>query len=210
MKFLRENWSSLLTILLLIVVGILVLVNPDLYTTIIIRVVGVLLTVLGIYDIVKYFRSEPMEAAKGSGFYSGVIMVTAGAFCIFRLNTLKSVFPMMAVLYGVFQIVLGYRKLQRMVDALRMKLPLWWLQAISAGISLLFGYLIALNPGMTLMNIWVFTGITMIIEGVFDAASLFVRLKNRESNPEKSSEETMPDPAEQGAEPCESSSGVVQ
>lgn len=203
MKFLRENWSSLLTILFLIVVGILVLVNPDLYTTIIIRVVGVLLTLLGIYDIVKYFRSEPMEAAKGSGFYSGVMMVTAGGFCIFRLNTLKSVFPMMAVLYGVFQIVLGYRKLQRTVDALRMKLPLWWLQAISAGISLLFGYLIALNPGMTLMSIWVFTGITMIIEGLFDAASLFVSLRKRENNAGINNTETRPDLAVQGSEPCE-------
>ena len=179
MKFLREYWSSLLTILFLLVVGILVLVNPDLYTTIIIRVVGVLLTLLGIYDIIKYFRAEPKEAAKGSSFYSGVMMVTAGGFCIFRLNTLKNVFPMMAVLYGVFQIVLGYRKLQRTVDALRMKLPLWWLQAVSAGISLMFGYLIALNPGMTLMSIWVFTGITMIIEGVFDAVSLFVTFRNR-------------------------------
>ena len=188
MKFLRENWSSLLMILFLIVVGILVLVNPDLYTTIIIRVVGVLLTLLGIYDIVKYFRSDPMEAAKGSGFYSGVMMVTAGGFCIFSLNTLKSVFPMMAVLYGIFQIVLGYRKLQHMVDALRMKLPLWWLQAISAGISLLFGYLIALNSGMTLMSIWVFTGITMIIEGVFDAASMFVTFRNRARNEEISKE----------------------
>ena len=188
MKFLRENWSSLLMILFLIVVGILVLVNPDLYTTIIIRVVGVLLTLLGIYDIVKYFRSDPMEAAKGSGFYSGVMMVTAGGFCIFSLNTLKSVFPMMAVLYGIFQIVLGYRKLQHMVDALRMKLPLWWLQAISVGISLLFGYLIALNSGMTLMSIWVFTGITMIIEGVFDAASMFVTFRNRARNEEISKE----------------------
>ena len=188
MKYIRENWSSLLMILFLITVGILVLVNPDLYTSIIIRVVGVLLTLLGIYDIVKYFRSEPTEAAKGSGFYSGVMMVTAGGFCIFRLNALKSVFPMLAVLYGVFQIVLGYRKLQRTVDALRMKLPLWWLQAISAGISLLFGYLIALNPGMTLMSIWVFTGITMIIEGVFDAASLFVTFRKRENKEEISNE----------------------
>jgi len=52
---------------------------------------------------------------------------------------------------------------------------LCYLKAISAGISLLFGFIIVLNPAMTFMSIWVFTGITLIIEGVFDAVSLFLQ-----------------------------------
>ena len=181
MKILKENWSSLLTMLFLIVVGILLLVNPDLYSTIIIQIAGVLLAALGIFDLIKYFQAAPEDAAKGSGFYSGAIMITAGVFCLFSGNRFKEAFPLLVVLYGVFQVLLGYRKLQRMVDALRMKAELWWLKAISAGISLLFGYIIALNPGMKLMSIWIFTGLTMIIEGVFDAAAMVVQLKKQKA-----------------------------
>ena len=177
MKFLKENWSAILTILFLIVVGILLLVNPMTFAIIILKIAGGLLALLGIYDLIKYFRTEPEVAAKGSCFYSGAIMITVGLFCIFSGDKLTTIFPMLAVLYGVFQIVLGYRKLQRMVDDLRMKMPLWWLRAISAGISLISGFIIALKPEMTWIDIWVFTGTTMIIEGMLDAAAMVCRMR---------------------------------
>ena len=44
--------------------------------------------------------------------------------------------------------------------------------AIGACISLLVGFIIAMNPQMTLINIWIFTGIALIIEGVFDAIAM--------------------------------------
>ena len=177
MKFIKENLNALLTILFLVLIGILLLVDPATFGITIIKVAGVLFAVLGIFDLVKYFRSEPAEAAKGQGFSSGVTMISIGCFCFFGSGWFMDAFPVLAVLYGLFQILLGFRKAQRTVDAIRIKNSLWYLKAISAGISLLFGFIIVLNPGMTFMSIWVFTGITLIIEGVFDAVSLFLQQK---------------------------------
>ena len=177
MKFIKENLNALLTILFLVLIGILLLVNPATFGVTIIKVAGVLFAALGVFDLVKYFRAAPAEAAKGQGLSSGVTMVSIGCFCFFGSGWFKDAFPVLAVLYGLFQILIGFRKSQRMVDALRMKQPLWYLRAISAGITLLFGFIIVLNPGMTFMSIWVFTGLTLIIEGVFDAAALFLQQK---------------------------------
>ena len=177
MKFIKENWASLLTILFLVLVGILLLVEPGTFGAVIIRAAGILFTALGVNDLIKYFRADPGEAAKGSAFCSGMTMLSVGCFCFFGSGWFVSVFPVLAVLYGLFQILIGFRKAQRTADAIRMKKPLWYLKAISAGISLLFGLIIVLNPGMTFMSIWVFTGITLIIEGVFDAVSLFLQQK---------------------------------
>ena len=180
-RFLRENWSACLTIIFLIVVGILLLANPAMYAGAIIRVAGILFGVFGILDIIKYFRTEPREAAKGSGFYSGALMISVGAFCLLDASWFVGTFPVLAVCYGVFQILLGYRKLQRSVDALRMKTPFWWMRAISAGISIFFGFIVTLNPGMTLMSISVFTGLAMIIEGLFDAVAVAMTWKKTNS-----------------------------
>lgn len=177
MKFLKENGTSLLTILFLIVVGILLLVNPSVYGIAIIKIVGLLLAVLGVFDLIKYFRAKPEEAAKGTAFYSGALMVTLGFFCIFGSKWFVNAFPVLAVLYGLFQVLLGFRKLQRTVDALRIKQPLWYIKAISAGLSLLAGFLIAFNPNMAWISIWVFTGVTMIVEGVIDAVALGLQQK---------------------------------
>ena len=86
MKFIKENWASLLTILFLVLVGILLLVDPGTFGVVIIKVAGILFTALGVYDLIKYFRAAPEDAAKGSGFYSGAIMITAGVFCLFSGN----------------------------------------------------------------------------------------------------------------------------
>ena len=81
------------------------------------------------------------------------------------------------VLYGLLQILISFRKLQGMMDALRAKQRFWYLRAISACMTLLFGLLIVLNPNMTFMSIWVFTGITLLVEGVFDCVLLTLQLK---------------------------------
>lgn len=175
MKFIKENLNALLTILFLVLIGILLLVDPATFGITIIKVAGVLFVALGVFDLVKYFRAEPTEAAKGQGFSSDVTMISIGCFCFFGSGWFKDTFPVLAVLYGLFQILIGFRKAQRTVDVLRTKAPLWYLKAISAGISLLFGFIIVLNPAMTFMSIWVFTGITLIIEGVFDAVPLFLQ-----------------------------------
>ena len=175
MKFIKENWVTMLTILFLLIVGILLLVDPATYGIMFIKVAGILFAALGIFDLIKYFRAEPQAAAKGSTFFSGITLISAGCFCMFCSDWFVNVFPVLAVLYGIFQILLGFRKVQRTVDALRMKKPLWYLRAISAGISLLFGFIVVLNSDMAFMSIWVFTGITLILEGIFDAVLLIMQ-----------------------------------
>ncbi len=169
--FARKNWAVLATILFSIVMGVLLLVNPSVYAIAMIRLAGILLFVLGIFDIIKYFRTEPEEAAKGSAFYSGVTLISVGCFCVFGVGWLRAAFPVLAVLYGLLQILIGFRKLQRMTNAIRAKQQLWYLRAISAFITLLFGFLVVMNPN------WVLTGIALLLEGVYDGAALVLQQK---------------------------------
>ena len=178
-KFLKENWAAMLIALFLIAVGILLLVNPATFASAILKIAGAVLILCGGWDILKYFRTEAADAAKGSGFFSGITLASVGAFCIFSGNWMERAFPVMAVVYGIMQILFGYRSLQRMVDLLRMKKKLWWTMAISAALSLLLGFIIALNSEMTMIGIWVFTGISMIIEGIYDCFALWMTFRDQ-------------------------------
>ena len=175
MKFLRENTGSLLTILFLIVVGILLLANPVTFGMVIVKIAGILLALLGLVDIVRYLRTKPEEAAKGHRFYSGAVSITAGCFCFFATEWFIQVFPVLAVLYGLLQVMLGFRKLQDTMDALRLKESDWYFQAISSAVFLLCGFVTVLNPGMTAVSIWVFTGVAMIVEGALGVMSLVMK-----------------------------------
>ncbi len=174
-QFIKKYWATLLTILAGILVGILLLINPAKFAIAIIKIAGILLIALAVFDFLKYFHAKPQEAAKGSGFYTGMTDASIGLFCLFGSDWFLGAFPILAVLYGLFQVLIGFRKTQRMVDALRMKQRIWVMKAISAAITLIFGFVIVFNPNMTLMSVWVFTGITLILEGIFDAAALFMQ-----------------------------------
>ena len=183
MKFLKANWPSLLTILLLLTIGILLLVNPQFFSMLIVRVIGGLLIAGGGYYIFRYFRQTPEEAAKSQLFFNGSVFLAVGLFCLLASGWLLRAFPILAVIFGLLQILLGFYMVQKTVDDLRTKQPLWYLKAISAGISLVFGFIIASNPDMAFMDIWVFTGIALILEAVFDAFAMIFSWKKANARP---------------------------
>ncbi len=199
---LKRHIKELITIVFLLIVGILLLVNPAAFASGLVKVAGVFLIVLGALRIFRYFRTPPETAAKGQDFFIGTIAVLGGFFCVIETSWFLSVFPTLAVIYGLLQMVLGFSKAQRMVDFLRMKFSLWYLPAISALIYLVFGCIIVLNPDMTLVSIWVFTGVTMILEAVFDAVCIYMLEKGRIA---QKSDKKKPEPSAEGSAPKQDS-----
>ena len=177
--FFRRYLRDIITALFLIVVGILLLINPVAFAMGLVKLAGVFLVVLGALRIVRYFRTDPETAARGQDFFIGLIAILGGLFCIFFTGWFLSAFTTLAIIYGLLQLLLGFSKVQRTVDFLRMKLSLWYLPASSALIYLVFGFIIVLNPEMTLINVWVFTGVTMIVEGIIAAVCLFLLERER-------------------------------
>ena len=177
--FFRRYLRDIITALFLIVVGILLLINPVAFAMGLVKLAGVFLVVLGALRIVRYFRTDPETAARGQDFFIGLIAILGGLFCIFFTGWFLSAFTTLAVIYGLLQLLLGFSKVQRTVDFLRMDLSLWYLPACSALIYLVFGFIIVLNPEMTLINVWVFTGVTMILEGIITAVCLFLLERER-------------------------------
>ena len=177
--FFRRYLRDIITALFLIGVGILLLINPVAFAMGLVKLAGVFLVVLGALRIVRYFRTDPETAARGQDFFIGLIAILGGLFCIFFTGWFLSAFTTLAVIYGLLQLLLGFSKVQRTVDFLRMELSLWYLPASSALIYLVFGFIIVLNPEMTLINVWVFTGVTMILEGIITAVCLFLLERER-------------------------------
>ena len=64
MKFLKNHFAGIGMFLLEILVGVLLLINPVGFTSGIIIGAGLVLLLVGIVCIIKYFRAEPQEAAK--------------------------------------------------------------------------------------------------------------------------------------------------
>lgn len=168
---LKRNLSSMAMSLAEAIIGVLLLINPIAFTSGIIIAFGVVLMIVGIHKTIRYFRTEPEEAAVSQTFVKGLLALLAGAFCAFHSHWFLGTFPVLTLLYGVGLLITGITKIQWTMDIIRMKRRKWLWMAISAAISVLCGITVVANPFSTTAVLWMFIGITFILDAVFDMIS---------------------------------------
>ncbi len=173
MNFLKQHASSVILCLFEILVGILLLINAEKFTAAIIAVFGIVLIVTGLISIIGYFRIDAVQAAASQALFKGLLALIIGIFCVVRTGWLTtSVLPVIAVLYGAAVLIAGLVKVQWSVNLIRLKLGKWGLPAVSAAISIICGAVIMCNPFETLVVLWIFTGVSLILEAALDIAAL--------------------------------------
>ena len=174
-KDIKENPGGILISLGEIAVGLLLLFDPARFTSGIIIALGVLLMMLGTSALIRYFTTEPKLAAKEQNLAKGLFLLGAGVFCALRHNWFLLTFPALTVLYGAGLMLIGFVKIQRAVDMLRLKRAMWFIAAISAALSLLISAIILINPFESTMLLWILIGVTLIAEAVCDLLSIFLK-----------------------------------
>lgn len=194
MKFLKNHFAGIGMFLLEILVGVLLLINPVGFTSGIIIGAGLVLLLVGIVCIIKYFRAEPQGAAKSQNLMKGLIALLAGSFCALRSEWFVVTFPVITLIYGVVILITGLGKIQWTVDILRQKKPRWFLCALSALVSTACGLVIIAAPFTTTAVLWMFTGIGLIVDACFDIAALI--FTNRKTIPDEPTTEADDETAE--------------
>lgn len=181
MKAIKQNGSAIIMCIIEAVIGVLLLVDPLGLTASIIMAAGIALMIVGLLDVIRYFRSSPEEAAVSQLLMRGLVALLAGGFCAFNPGWFVVTFPVIAILYGIAVLIGGLGKVQITVDMLRAKHSKWWLGAMNAAISIICALVIINNPFPSTIALWWFAGISLIVEAVFDLVTLILRRKNSEN-----------------------------
>ncbi len=174
MSFLKRNFNVILVCLLEALIGILLLVNPVGFTTVIIIAFGITLMMGGIVGVIGYFRTEPVAASFTGALVKGLAMLLAGIFLVVRPAWLISTFPVLTILYGIAVLLGGLYKTQWFVDALRLKTGRGLFHALNAVVSLICAFVILADPFASTIALWIFIGITLIVEAVLDLIVLII------------------------------------
>ncbi len=174
----HNSTGNLITCIVEIVLGILLLIDPVGFTSAIIIIFGIVLAVVGVFSLVRYFKSDAHVAALENNLANGLMGIVFGLFCVFRSDWFISAFPVLTTLYGVLALVSGISKIQWAVDMFRMKQKYWFIGLISAILTIVFALIIINNPFSSTSFIWTFIGVSMIVEAVIDLLSfIFGRKK---------------------------------
>lgn len=175
--FLKNNLNALVMILCELIVGILLLIKPVGFTRGILMALGAALAVKGLLGAMRYFRTEPRQAAKEQGLAQNLALLLVGGFCLFRSEWFIATFPMLTMVYGVLILFGSLYKIQQAVDIMRMKSgnPLW--SGIDALLMLVFGIVTLSSPFGTISALWIFIGVSLLVEAAFDIAVIVLNMK---------------------------------
>lgn len=178
MKIMNQNLSNVVLCLFEASVGILLLINPVGFTSGIIITAGIVLMAVGIVMVVKYFKASALEAAVSQLLAKGLLALLGGVFCALKSRWFIVTFPVLTIVYGIVILITGLYKIQKVIDGIRLKSKKWFVGALSAVISIACAIIILNNPFASAVILWKFTGISLIVEAVFDIVALILSNSN--------------------------------
>lgn len=177
MKKLDKQIKSMILCIAELLIGMLLLIKPVGFTSVIIIGAGLGLMIKGLMDVVRYFRTSAKEASLQEGLSNGLICLLVGAFCAFQSQWLMQAVSFSGIIYAVLIMLLGVEKIQNTVDARRLGRKSWFYPAISAVIAIASVITIFINPFIVERNLLIFAGSVLIAEMVLDVVSMVMSSK---------------------------------
>ena len=153
------------TLLLMLVLGVMLLIQPEGIYNLVLNVCGAVALAFGVIRIITYFSGDAMEAMKDKRFVSGMVLALAGLALIALKPLFISILPF---LLGAVLIIGGAFRLQGAIDLKRLHGQHHQPVLISSIVSIALGLLVVFNPfesGMILLRV---IGAALVFEAVTD------------------------------------------
>ena len=172
MSTIKNNIPIILMLLFEIAVGVLLLINPETFTTIVVISFGAFLTVVGIIYLIRYFAARKREEESTFTLIWSIVLLAFGIFAISAHSLIMSFFAFIAILYGVILLISGFVKIIGYFNSRKANLPVSAFSIISAVVSVILGGVILVNPFETTHFLFIFAGIAILVSAAFDIITL--------------------------------------
>ncbi len=162
-SFRKSKWFPLAIGIMSIVIGLICIANPQINMESIALYFGIVILGYGVFQILAGLSVKDNQNLKIVYIVIGAI-ITILAICVF-LN-LALIGKYLPTLIGFFMIVASVMALLRSLVLFKNGLKSWWAGAVPALIVLALGLVFLLAPGFVGQTFGIFTGVTLLLNGV--------------------------------------------
>ena len=147
MKALKLHFPIILLALLEIAIGVLLLINAEMFMRWVIMAFGVIMLIVGVIDLIRWIKARKNGEKSAYGIiYAiealivGVAAIVLSVFNIFENgNSDKKTLVVYAVIFGVLFVILGFYKLQLISDVKKAKAKTSVIAYINVILAILLG-----------------------------------------------------------------------
>lgn len=151
--------------LIFCIVGLLMIIFPELFARLVCLIIGAVLTVYGVGKIFMYISAPELRPEMRLNLVYGVVYAVIGLVLIFRY---ASILNIINVIVGIFLLVDGISKLRTAFSGRSVGIESWWIVALFAAASAILGLVLIIKPfsGVEMLNR--FIGIALLAEGILN------------------------------------------
>lgn len=166
--------GSIVTSILLCILGVLLMVNPAISVQVLGILCGVVLVVFGIIRLVGYFSRDLYRLAFQYDLVFGIVMMVIGVLGLLHPEWVLS---FMCVALGIAILTDGLFKIQIALDSKRFGIRTWWLIFTTAVIAAILGLLLVFRPAAGSQMLTVLFGVALLAEGILNLCTVFAAVK---------------------------------
>lgn len=182
MEKFKKMLPALLMILFELAVGVLLLIDPERFTTAVFITFGIVLIVCAILMLIRYLRERKAAAEDTTGksrastltLIASITTFLFGAVFAFGSSMLYGITGLLLVFYGAVMIVKGIFKIADYFTLKSEGFGASALRLVIGILSILVGGLIVFNPFGALDVVFTVAGVYLIVEAVLDIIALIL------------------------------------
>lgn len=155
----KKEIKGILGSLLLIVLSVFLMLKPIEIIGSLIKVIGMILLICGVFDFANYFVNKKEESLFDYGLVKGIIEITIGVLFIFKYDLLINLFP---CILGLIIVFINIFKLQTAISLKEFESN-YMTGVIISSLSIILGLVIVINPFETLEVVIIVSGTVLLI-----------------------------------------------
>ena len=167
-----KTWV-LLAALAGIALGLIMIINPKGFGTVVCYVLGAVLALFGILSLVQVFRTEEAGFGRVGGMIPGVLSLAVGLSFIFQRDTLMTI---LWFFIGLAVLVDAVYKLEHAFAMKTAAIQYWWVSLLDAILTLVLAVVIMIRPLAADEAMIVLCGVILLVNGLFDLAEFILLL----------------------------------
>lgn len=169
-SFMKSRWFPLVVGLVSIVFGILLLLTPQARMESIALFIGIAIALYGLFSVVVAIMNRDNKKLFLTDLLFGIVLIVLAILVFANLALIGKYLP---TLVGFLMILSSLAEIVRSFSLKSGGLKSWWLGIVPALIVLILGFVFLLKPGFVGASFGIFTGITLVINGIAAVVNFF-------------------------------------
>ena len=161
--FKKSGWISILESVIFVILGIILIANPEGTVTFVSWILGLIFICTGIYKTINYLSAKDLVY--------GILAVIIGIVTIAHSGTIGSVFR---VIIGIWIIYSSIIRASLSIKLKNLSLNIWKFSLILSVIMFILGMYVTMNSGAVVVTI----GVMMIVSSILDIIEDIIFIKN--------------------------------